>query len=167
LVVSKIAVLGVEVIHIPGGCMGLCQPLDVGINKLFKHHCHLLWKDWMMNIINTDSVIREAMCKEVAAWTAEVFWDMMGKKFLKNECDRRWDMTGSRVWLRRKVWMVMATRTMMAMRTMMTRHMMTAMMTMTTRHMTTVRTMRNGKTGNRMGHKTVNVNILAATKTMM
>jgi hypothetical protein len=110
LVVSKVAVLGVEVIHIPGGCTGLCQPLDVDINKLFKHHCHLLWKDWMMNIINTDSVIREAMCKEVAAWTAEVFWDMMGKKFLKNECDRRWNTTGSRVWLRRKVWMVRSPR---------------------------------------------------------
>ena len=36
LVVSKISALGVEVIHIPGGCTGLCQPLDVGVNRPFK-----------------------------------------------------------------------------------------------------------------------------------
>ena len=36
LVVSKISALGVEVIHISSGCTGLCQPLDVGINRPFK-----------------------------------------------------------------------------------------------------------------------------------
>jgi hypothetical protein len=84
LVVSVIAALGVEAIYIPGGCMGLCQPLEVGINKSFKHCCHLLWEDWMMNMIGTNGETREATCKEVSAWTAEVFWDMMGKKLLKN-----------------------------------------------------------------------------------
>jgi hypothetical protein len=63
LVVSKIAVLGVEVIHIPGRCTGLCQPLNVGINKSFKQCCRLVWEDSMMNMINTISEIREAMCK--------------------------------------------------------------------------------------------------------
>ncbi len=37
-----------------------------------------------MDMNDTDGVIREAMCKEVDAWMAEVFWDMMGKKLLKN-----------------------------------------------------------------------------------
>jgi hypothetical protein len=83
-VVSVIAVLGVEVIHILGGCTGLYQPLDVGINKLFKHGIHLLWEEWMMNMLDTDGKIREATRKEVAAWTAEVFRDMMGKKLLNN-----------------------------------------------------------------------------------
>jgi len=27
---------GVDYFHIPGGCTGLCQPVDVGINKPFK-----------------------------------------------------------------------------------------------------------------------------------
>ncbi len=31
--VAKISELGIEVIHIPGRCTGLCQPLNVGVNK--------------------------------------------------------------------------------------------------------------------------------------
>ncbi len=37
-----------------------------------------------MNMIATDGETREAMHMEVAVWIAEVFWDMMGKKLLKN-----------------------------------------------------------------------------------
>ena len=33
LVVSIITQLWMEVLHIPGSCTGLCQPIDVGINK--------------------------------------------------------------------------------------------------------------------------------------
>jgi hypothetical protein len=36
LVNDQIQKLGTKVIHIPGRCKGLCQPLDVGINKPFK-----------------------------------------------------------------------------------------------------------------------------------
>jgi hypothetical protein len=32
LVMLRIEAMGVHIIHIPGGCMGLTQPLDVGIN---------------------------------------------------------------------------------------------------------------------------------------
>jgi hypothetical protein len=35
-VVQQIQDLGVEVEHIPGGCTSLCQPVDIGVNKLFK-----------------------------------------------------------------------------------------------------------------------------------
>jgi hypothetical protein len=35
-VVDAIPSLGCEVQHIPGGCTGLCQPVDVGYNKAFK-----------------------------------------------------------------------------------------------------------------------------------
>jgi hypothetical protein len=97
LVVSKITALGVEVLQVLGGCTGLCQPLEVGINKPFKHHvCHL-WEEWVMDNLDTDNKISEATCKAEAAWTAEVFWDMMGKKMLKN----LWGKMGyncSRVW---------------------------------------------------------------------
>ena len=37
LVVEAVQELGVEVEHIPGGCTGLCQPVDVGVNKPFKN----------------------------------------------------------------------------------------------------------------------------------
>ncbi len=42
-VVNKIAELGIEVIHIPGGHMALCQLLDIGVNKPFKQCIRHLW----------------------------------------------------------------------------------------------------------------------------
>ncbi len=43
LVVQMIQELGVEVKHIPGGCTSLCQPVDVGFNKLFKDRMRRQW----------------------------------------------------------------------------------------------------------------------------
>ena len=37
-VVNEIQELGVEVEHIPDGCMYLCQPVNIGINKPYKKH---------------------------------------------------------------------------------------------------------------------------------
>jgi len=36
LVVTWINELGVKVQHIPGGCTGLCQPVDIRVAKLLK-----------------------------------------------------------------------------------------------------------------------------------
>ena len=47
-VVSAIQNLGVHVEHIPGGCTGLCQPVDVGICKPLKNWITKLWEDWMV-----------------------------------------------------------------------------------------------------------------------
>lgn len=47
-VVSKIQDLGVEVNHIPGGCTGLTQPVDVGINKPLKNRIRHKWEDYML-----------------------------------------------------------------------------------------------------------------------
>ena len=49
-VTNAIAELGIEIIHIPGGCTGLTQPLDVGINKPFKSRVRVLWEEWMRSI---------------------------------------------------------------------------------------------------------------------
>jgi hypothetical protein len=35
-VVNQIQSMGIDVIHIPAGCTSLCQPIDIGINKLIK-----------------------------------------------------------------------------------------------------------------------------------
>ena len=35
---------------IPGGCTGLAQPLDVGINKPFKNRVRGLWEQYMVDI---------------------------------------------------------------------------------------------------------------------
>jgi len=47
-VVHRIQEMGVEVIHIPGGCTSLCQPVDVGFNKSFKDRIRRLWTTWMI-----------------------------------------------------------------------------------------------------------------------
>jgi hypothetical protein len=83
-VVNRISNLGIEVIHIPGGCMGLCQPLDIGVNKPFKQRiCHL-WEEWMMAMLDRYGVTREATRKEVAEWMVSIYWNMVGSKILKN-----------------------------------------------------------------------------------
>ncbi len=48
IVVSMIQSLGCKVIHLPGGCTLLCQPVDVGINKPLKSGIRALWEDWMI-----------------------------------------------------------------------------------------------------------------------
>ncbi len=90
LVVNKISDSGIEVIHIPGGCMALCQPLNIGVNKPFKQRIPHLWEEWMMEMLDQDGVICKATREEVAEWTASVYWNMMGSKILKNA----WRKTG-------------------------------------------------------------------------
>jgi hypothetical protein len=46
-VVNYIQSLGIDVIHIPGGCTYLCQPLDVGVNRPLKRHLNQSWEAWM------------------------------------------------------------------------------------------------------------------------
>jgi DDE superfamily endonuclease len=48
-VVTRIQNLGVEVVHIPGGCTSLCQPVDIGVNKPFKNRLRSEWQTWMIN----------------------------------------------------------------------------------------------------------------------
>jgi hypothetical protein len=55
-VTGKIAKLGIEIIHIPDGCTGLCQLLDVGI-RLFKSRMQALWEEWMINKINHTGMV--------------------------------------------------------------------------------------------------------------
>jgi hypothetical protein len=83
-VVTKISKLGIEVIHIPGGCTGLYQPLDVGVNKPFKHRVRHLWEEWMTDVLDKEDEICEVKRKEVAEWTAMVYWQLVGSKILKN-----------------------------------------------------------------------------------
>ena len=47
-VVNSIAELGVEVQFIPGGCTGLCQAVDVGVNKPLKNRMHAMWEEYML-----------------------------------------------------------------------------------------------------------------------
>ena len=46
-IVNWIQALGIEVQHILGGCMHLCQPVDVGGNKPINKEMTTQWEDWM------------------------------------------------------------------------------------------------------------------------
>ena len=83
-VVTKISELGIKVIHIPGRSTGLCQLLNVGVNKPFEHRVCDLWEEWMTDMLDKEGEIHDTTCKEVAEWTAIVYWQMMGSEILKN-----------------------------------------------------------------------------------
>jgi hypothetical protein len=44
-IINRIQSLGIEVVHIPPGCTYLCQPVDVGVNKVIKSQMRNKWED--------------------------------------------------------------------------------------------------------------------------
>jgi hypothetical protein len=48
MVCNAINELGVDLVHIPGGCTPLCQPVDVGINKPFKSRMQNKWEEYLV-----------------------------------------------------------------------------------------------------------------------
>ena len=70
-VVGAISDLGIQVEHIPGGCTGLCQPVDVGIGKPLKGRVRNLWEDWMVEQ-GGDTIRFSAPSRErVAGWVVQ------------------------------------------------------------------------------------------------
>ena len=68
-IVNRIQALGIEVQHIPGGCMYLCQPVDVGVNKPIKKEMTTQWEDWMTEGDGmTAGVAKEPTRKLLAEW---------------------------------------------------------------------------------------------------
>jgi hypothetical protein len=61
LIVNRITALGVEAIHIPGGCTGLVQPLDVGFNWPLKICIRRKWQARMIEKLELSSRRREQM----------------------------------------------------------------------------------------------------------
>ena len=83
-VVDSIQALGIEVIHIPGGCTGMLQPLDVGINRPYKVRIRAKWEEWMMDTIDRYGEIRPPTREDVSAWAAETHWEMQGLPLMQN-----------------------------------------------------------------------------------
>ena len=90
LVTDAIAELGIEIIHIPGGCTGLTQPLDVGINKPFKSRVRVLWEEWMIDEIDRTGLVYAPTREDISGWVAEVVWGLNGKQLMRNA----WRKTG-------------------------------------------------------------------------
>ena len=89
-VTDAIAELGIEIIHIPGGCTGLTQPLDVGINKPFKSRVRVLWEEWMIDEIDRTGLVYAPTREDISGWVAEVVWGLNGKQLMRNA----WRKTG-------------------------------------------------------------------------
>ena len=89
-VINAIADLGIEIISIPGGCTGLCQPLDVGINKPFKARVRALWEEWMIEEIDRTGIVYAPSRDDISSWVAKVVWGMDRKPLMRNA----WRKTG-------------------------------------------------------------------------
>ena len=76
LVVNQIQEMGMEVIHIPGGCTGLCQPVDVGFNKPFKDRLRDLWINWMIDEGLATGTTTSPSRKVVAEWIDAIIAEM-------------------------------------------------------------------------------------------
>ena len=84
-VVHRIQDLGIEVIHIPGGCTSLCQPVDVGFNKPFKDRIRRLWTEWMVAEGLVDGTTKSPTRLMVAGWVDTVMTQMtMEATIIKN-----------------------------------------------------------------------------------
>jgi len=85
-VVNVIQDLGCEVVHIPGGCTGLVQPLDVGYNKPFKVRICAAWEEYMINDMRANGTIASPSREEVSHWISEACWALEGSPVIKNAC---------------------------------------------------------------------------------
>lgn len=87
-VVEVIQDLGVEVEHIPGGCTGLVQPVDVGINKPLKGHIRESWEDWMLEDYVEKGSIASPSREQIIEWinkaTTELFGSERGFQIVRN-----------------------------------------------------------------------------------
>ena len=83
-VVNAIRSLGCEVQHIPGGCTGLCQPVDVGYNKPFKSRIHASWVGWMILDGILHGTTSPPSRAEVARWASLAVNDLKGSEIVRN-----------------------------------------------------------------------------------
>ena len=78
-VVQAIQEMGVEVVHIPGGCTSLCQPVDIGFNKPFKVRMREEWTAWMLfeglsNGENGETISPSRL--QITEWVSSAFAQM-------------------------------------------------------------------------------------------
>jgi hypothetical protein len=67
-VVNKIQALGCQVEHIPGGCTGLTQPVDVGIGKPLKNRMRNCWEDYMIDVGLQELLTRPPSRQTITEW---------------------------------------------------------------------------------------------------
>ena len=53
---------------IPGGLTGLCQPLDIGINKPQKNHVYQKWEEYMLSVGLDQVKTKPPTCLTMVEW---------------------------------------------------------------------------------------------------
>ena len=81
-VVHAIQDLRIEVDHIPGGCTGLVQPLDVGVSKPLKNRIRRKWEEYMLEEGLAMTVSKPLTRQQMATWVTECL-DDLGKHMVK------------------------------------------------------------------------------------
>ena len=84
LVANVIQDLGCKVVHIPGDCTKLVQPLDIGYNKPFKTRIRACWEEYMINNMRTNGSISMPSHLDVSVWFVEAYWDLEKSPIVKN-----------------------------------------------------------------------------------
>ena len=67
-VVNRIEELGCQVEHIPAGCTGMAQPVDVGINKPFKARIRAKAEKHLLTQIRNRVIPKAPKCGNIAKW---------------------------------------------------------------------------------------------------
>ena len=81
-VVHAIQDLAIEVDHIPGGCTGLVQPLDLGVNKPLKNWIRRKWEEYMLEEGLAMTVSKPPTWQQMATWVMQCL-DDLGEHIIK------------------------------------------------------------------------------------
>ena len=85
-IVTLIQDLGIEVLHIPGGCTYLCQPLDVGVNRTLKMSVRSEWEDWMEREGSVS--LEKPSRKLIGEWVLKA-WDDLDAQTVRNSWKKK------------------------------------------------------------------------------
>ena len=96
-VVQAIQDLGCEVQIIPGGCTGLCQPVNVGTNKPLKGIIRGFWEEWMATVglgnVEDNGKIPPPTRKDISTWCSAAFKAVPVQNIIN-----AWRRTGPYTW---------------------------------------------------------------------
>jgi len=80
-----------QVMHIPGGCTSLCQPVDVGFNKPFKDRVRRQWVSWMIAKGVIHGTTSPPTRRDVMGWIDRAVAEMRSEGTI---CRNAWQKTG-------------------------------------------------------------------------
>ena len=71
-----LASIGMQVVYIPPGCSGSCQPVNVGINKPFKDPMRAEWEKWLEGQDLEADQIATPSRRTVSSWVTDALYSI-------------------------------------------------------------------------------------------